>query len=52
VIGTYSLPAGGILAAVTPQLSVGTHHLMAVYSGNAQYPPGESAVVTVNVSAL
>ncbi len=52
VIGTYSLPIGGILAGVTPQLSVGTHTLRAVYSGNAQYPPGQSAIVTVTVAAL
>ena len=52
VIGTYSLPAGGVLVGVTPQLSVGTHKLRAVYSGNAQYPPGESPIETVTVSAL
>jgi hypothetical protein len=52
VIGTYSLPLGGVLAGVTPQLSVGTHSLRAVYSGNAQYPPGQSPVVTVVVARL
>jgi hypothetical protein len=52
VIGTYSMPAGGTLAGVTQQLSVGTHSLRAVYGGNAQYPPGESGIVTVTVSAL
>jgi hypothetical protein len=52
VIGTYSLPAGGILAGVTPQLGVGTHTLRAVYGGNSQYPPGQSPIVTVSVSAL
>jgi len=52
VIGTYSLPAGGVLAGITPQLSVGTHNLRAVYSGNAQYPPGQSPIQTVTVSAL
>jgi hypothetical protein len=52
VIGTYSLPAGGILVGITPQLSVGTHSLRVVYGGNGQYPPGQSPVVTVTVSAL
>jgi sugar lactone lactonase YvrE len=52
VIGTYSLPAGGVLVGVTPQLGVGTHNLRAVYNGNAQYPPGQSPIATVTVKAL
>jgi hypothetical protein len=52
VIGTYPLPLGGILVAVTPRLSLGTHSLRAVYGGNGQYPPGESALVAVTVSPL
>jgi predicted outer membrane repeat protein len=52
VIGSYSLPAGGVLAGVTPQLSVGTHNLRAVYSGDSRYPPGQSPIETVTVSAL
>jgi hypothetical protein len=49
VIGTYSLPIGGILAGITPPLSRGTHSLRAVYGGNAQYPPGQSPIITVTV---
>ena len=52
VIGTYNILPTGVLVGVTPQLSVGTHNLRAVYSGNSQYPPGESPIETVTVTAL
>jgi len=52
VIGTFNVLPTGVLVGVTPQLSVGTHNLRAVYSGNSQYPPGESPIETVTVSAL
>jgi hypothetical protein len=51
VIGTFNLPPTGVVVGVTPKLSVGTHNLLAVYSGNSLYPPGESAVETVTVTA-
>jgi len=52
VIGTYSVLPTGVVVGVTPQLSVGTHNLRAVYSGNSQYPPGQSPIETVTVTAL
>jgi hypothetical protein len=52
VINTYSVSAGGIFLGVTPSLSVGTHSLRAVYSGDSHYPPGESPIVAVTVSQL
>jgi hypothetical protein len=52
VIATLNALPTGVMAGVTPQLSVGTHNLRAVYSGNAQYPPGQSVIETVTVSAL
>jgi hypothetical protein len=52
VIGTFNVLPTGVVVGVTPQLSVGTHNLRAVYSGNSQYPPGESPIETVTVTAL
>jgi hypothetical protein len=52
VIGTFNVLPTGVVVGVTPQLSVGTHNLRAVYSGNSQYPPGQSPIETVTVTAL
>jgi hypothetical protein len=52
VIGTFPVLLTGVVVGVTPKLSVGTHNLLAVYSGNSLYPPGESPIETVTVSPL
>jgi hypothetical protein len=52
VIGTFNVLPTGVVFGITPQLSVGTHTLRAVYSGNAQYPPGQSPIITVTVATL
>jgi hypothetical protein len=49
-ISSVPMPATGILEVVTStRLAIGTHKLIAVFSGNAQYPPGHSEVVTLTV---
>ncbi|RRA48463.1 Ig-like domain repeat protein [Acidipila sp. EB88] len=53
-IGNYPLLAltrGYLLGLVLPSLNVGTHPLSALYSGDANYAPGTSAIVTVTVTA-
>jgi DNA-binding beta-propeller fold protein YncE len=53
VVGTYTLYAqfkGNLLGLVLPPLNVGTHMLQAVYSGDANYAPGQSSIVTVTVT--
>ena len=53
VVGTYTLYAqfkGNLLGLVLPPLNVGTHMLEAVYSGDANYAPGQSPIVTVTVT--
>jgi hypothetical protein len=52
LIGTFPVLPTGVVVGITPQLSVGTHNLRAVYSGNSQYPAGQSPIETVTVSAL
>jgi sugar lactone lactonase YvrE len=46
----YALSNGYLIGLVLPPLSVGTHPLTAVYSGDANYAPGTSATVTVTVT--
>jgi hypothetical protein len=52
-LSSYSLYAqtkGVLLGLVLPPLNVGNHMLQAVYSGDANYPPGQSAVIAVTVT--
>jgi hypothetical protein len=49
VVGTATLDAHGV-ARLTKPLSVGTHQLTAVFSGNASYKGSTSAATTVRVT--
>ena len=49
-LGAPQKPAGGSASMPVYSLSPGTHHLRAVYSGDANHPPAASAAVIQNVA--
>jgi hypothetical protein len=51
VLGTRQLDATGTATFPTSRLSSGLHQIIAIYSGNAVYPPSVSSTISIMVGA-